>query len=85
MELIDEERSPAETMVGQELLMEYKSAEKTCTAQLWSFEHGGHNDSGASTSLAELQFQLHGMKVTQQEMRVSLRKVFSEREKTLLF
>lgn len=59
-------------MAEQELLTGSKSAEKTCTAQLWSFEHGGHNDLGASTSLAEVRFQLHDMKVTQQEMRLSL-------------
>ncbi|KLO86380.1 uncharacterized protein LW93_11155 [Fusarium fujikuroi] len=80
-ELVDEDRPLAETMAGRELLMEYSSVERKCAQEVWSFEQGACNESEASTSLLEVLSQLRDMKLAQQELRVSLRSVFIEREK----
>ncbi|KAG9506507.1 hypothetical protein J7337_000039 [Fusarium musae] len=68
-------------MAGRELLMEYSSVERKCVQEVWSFEQGACNESEASTSLLEIRSQLREMKLAQQELRVSLRSVFIEREK----
>ncbi|KAF5586890.1 uncharacterized protein FSUBG_11989 [Fusarium subglutinans] len=80
-ELVDENRPLAETTAGRELLIEYSSVERKCAQEVLFFEQGACNEPEASTSLLEVRSQLRDMKLAQQELRVSLRGVFIEREK----
>ncbi|KAF4955416.1 hypothetical protein FSARC_11848, partial [Fusarium sarcochroum] len=79
-ELVDQKKTLVQTTAGRELLTEYTSTERKCTEELWSFQNGTRDNSEAASSLAELRQQLQNMKSAQQELRVSLRSVFAERE-----
>ncbi|KAJ5729237.1 uncharacterized protein N7483_003745 [Penicillium malachiteum] len=80
-ELIDEERPLKETTAGLELMSEYKAAENKLLEEIHSLESNESNSQpDANSSLLELREGIRRMRDAQQNLKVSTRRLFAEKE-----